>query len=144
MWEETFSSLKCNLPPAPPFLLAEKKMVVFSVKKRCVLWGTEEPHTQTQRGRVHLLCCSDNQTSNILLPLCQLTWIFFFFLNLNQALVRFLLCVYTQQNKVEIEDRSFQSLDYNSIQTIQTQNQVFSILVGNTRENMQESHFLSN
>lgn len=42
----------------------------------------------------------------------------FFFLNLNQALVQFLLCVYTQQNKVEIEDRSFQSLDYSSIQTM--------------------------
>lgn len=113
-----FSSLKCNLPSAPPFFLAEKKIVVFSVKNKCVLWGAEAPHTQTQRGRVRLLCCSDNPTSNILLPLVQSTWIFFFFLNLNQALVQLLLCVYTQQDKLEIEERSFQSLDYSSIQTM--------------------------
>lgn len=116
--ENRLSSLKHNLPSAPPFLLAEKKIVVFSVKKKCVLWGADAPHTQTQRGRVHLLCCSDNPTRNILLLLFQLIWIFFIFLNLNQALIQLLLSVYTQHDKMEIEERCFQNLDYSSIQII--------------------------
>lgn len=92
VWEETFLSWSATFPPAPPFFLTEKKIVVYLVKKKCVLWGSEEPHTQ--KRWVPPFCCSDKEMSNILLPLSAN--LDSFFLSLHQALVHFVFSVNIQ------------------------------------------------